>query len=355
MAGRVFHLNENGNATPLEEHPYDAEKTLQELLAQHPDLMAGEQIDSTAPRRWLLITREMAVPGDDDAGGKWSLDHLFLDQDGIPTLVEVKRSTNTDIRRKVVGQMLDYAANAVAYWPVEQIRAKYEARCQAAGIDPDEELGNCLGEEHDQENFWQQVKTNLQAGKVRLVFIADMIPPELRRIVEFLNEQMDPAEVLALEIKQYVGEGMKTLVPRIFGHKIKPPRPSQGPKFDITLGTTTEKAVPRTAAFFKIVKYLCDVKKITPEEIAKQVTWRSIYIDVDGEVDSDKFAVLCAAKPGKKFDPDKFFCADGQLVHSAGRTYAFAQKWGALLPKALKNITAAFAEKGVACVKSPET
>ena len=61
------------------------------------------------------------------------------------------------------------------------------------------------------------MKTNLQAGRVRLIFIADEIPPELRRVVEFLNSQMDPAEVLAIEVKQFVGEGLKTLVPRVLG------------------------------------------------------------------------------------------------------------------------------------------
>src|SRR5205085_682883 len=35
--------------------------------------------------------------------------------------------------------------------------------------------------------------------------------------VEFLNEQMDPAEVLAIEIKQFVGQNLKTLVPRVIG------------------------------------------------------------------------------------------------------------------------------------------
>ena len=61
------------------------------------------------------------------------------------------------------------------------------------------------------------MKTNLQAGKIRLLFVSDKIPVELRLIVEFLNSQMDPAEVLALEIKQYVGEGLRTLVPRVLG------------------------------------------------------------------------------------------------------------------------------------------
>ena len=57
----------------------------------------------------------MPVSGD-GGSDRGSLDHLFLDQDAVPTLVEVKRSENTQIRREVVGQMLDYAANGVMFW-----------------------------------------------------------------------------------------------------------------------------------------------------------------------------------------------------------------------------------------------
>jgi hypothetical protein len=35
-------------------------------------------------------------------------------------------------------------------------------------------------------------------GSYGLFLVANRIPTELRRIVEFLNEQMDPAEMLAL-------------------------------------------------------------------------------------------------------------------------------------------------------------
>lgn len=201
----------------MNEAAYDSEKLLQELLASHPDLLAGEQIDSEQPRRWLLVTREMAVPGELDGSARWSLDHLFLDQDAVPTLIEVKRSSDTRIRREVVGQMLDYAANAVVYWPVEEVRAKFEARCKDNDEDADEVLSTFLGEEREADEFWLRVKTNLQAGKIRMIFVADFIPAELRRVVEFLNEQMDPAEVLAIEVKQFIGKGMKTLVPRVLG------------------------------------------------------------------------------------------------------------------------------------------
>jgi hypothetical protein len=218
MSGSIFVLHEDGRLDEMTERPYDSEALLQELLAKYPNLLAGEQMDDEQPRQWLLVSREMGVPGGEDSGDRWSLDHLFLDQDAVPTLVEVKRSSDTRLRREVVGQMLDYAANAVLYWPVETIRARFEKTCELQGLDPAVALSAFMRNGSDGDSFWQTVKTNLQAGRVRLVFVADEVPVELRRVVEFLNGQMDPAEVLAVEVKQYTGQGnLKTLVPRLVG------------------------------------------------------------------------------------------------------------------------------------------
>jgi hypothetical protein len=217
MSSGIFLIRDNEALVELTSMPYDSEALLQGLLEQYPNLLVGDQIDPVAPRRWLLVTREAGVPSELDGGDRWSIDHLFLDQDAVPTLVEVKRSSDTRIRREVVGQMLDYAANGVAYWPVETIRALFEAREQAAGRDAAATLAAFLGPEGSPESFWQRAKTNLQAGRIRLVFLADEIPAELRRVVEFLNAQMDPAEVLAVEVKQFVGGAFRGLVPRVIG------------------------------------------------------------------------------------------------------------------------------------------
>jgi hypothetical protein len=232
MQGGIYLLQNNGQLVDMKAQAYNSEALLQELLATYPSLLPGDQIDRDMPRHWLLITREAPVPADDDGVGRWAVDHLFLDQDGIPILVEVKRSTDTRLRREVVGQMLDYAANAVVYWPMEQIRTRFEVTCQTQGRDPEEVLLDFLGADISSEAFWQQVKTNLQAGKVRLLFVADEIPPELRRIIEFLNAQMDPAEVLGVEIRQYAGQGLKALVPTVIGQTAEAQRkkaePSRG-------------------------------------------------------------------------------------------------------------------------------
>src|SRR5215203_3400855 len=108
------------------EQDYASEARLQELLAKYSNLLAGDQIDGDEPRRWLLLDREVSLATVEGGTGRWSVDHLFLDQDAVPTIVEVKRSTDTRIRREVVGQVLDYAANAVFYWPLGTLRARFE-------------------------------------------------------------------------------------------------------------------------------------------------------------------------------------------------------------------------------------
>jgi hypothetical protein len=216
VSGGIFLLRGDDELVAMTAQPYDTEDVLQALLARFPDLLAGDQYGTPAPRRWLLISREAAVPSAEDGAGRWSLDHLFVDQDAVPTLVEVKRSSDTRIRREVVGQMLDYAANAVVYWPIEMIRQAFEHRCERDGLDAELALADVIDPAQDAETYWHQVAANLQAGRIRLVFVADEIPRELRRIVEFLNEQMT-ADVIAIEVKQYVGEGVKTLVPQVIG------------------------------------------------------------------------------------------------------------------------------------------
>lgn len=209
---------QDGQLVELAESPYDSEAILQDWLARHPNLMQGAQMNTVDPRRWLLVSREFSLPGEDGGGGRWSVDHLFIDQDAIPTIVEVKRSSDTRIRREVVGQMLDYASNGAVYWKLEDLRRAFENRCLSEGLDADQEIAaHWAASDGDAEQFWQTVIENLRAGKVRMVFVSDVIPAELKRIVEFLNEQMQPAEVLAVEVRQFVGQGLQTFVPRVIG------------------------------------------------------------------------------------------------------------------------------------------
>lgn len=209
----IFHIDSNNHVIQLHEERYESEELLQQLIENHPDILSGEQISPDAPRKWILISREMGIPGQEGGSDQWFLDHLFIDQDSVPTFVEVKRSTDTRIRREVVAQMLDYAANATRYWPMEHLRQIFEGNNTPSALY--DSLGIAIGEE---DTFWEKVGSNLRLGKLRLLFVADEIPSSLQRIIEFLNNQMSDTEVLGLEIKQYISDDRhRTLVPKLVG------------------------------------------------------------------------------------------------------------------------------------------
>lgn len=265
MADGIFFIKDDGQLLEMNSHEFLSEEDFQKLIEDYPNLLAGSQIDQEYPRKWLLIKREFGLSSSEIEPDRWAVDHLFLDQDAIPTIVEVKRSSDTRIRREVVGQMLDYAANGVVYWPIEKIRQAFFERVQKEGKNPDSELTNLIGEDTDIEAFWSKVETNLKTGNLRLLFVADEIPKELRRIVEFLNERMSPTEILALQLKHYKSGEHKVLVPTIYGHtsqaEIRKPK-AQKPSIDWNLDLAIEKFEEiRGKDISKVVKKVLDWAK----------------------------------------------------------------------------------------------
>jgi hypothetical protein len=131
----VFVLRD-GSLISMPPAQFASENDFQVLLSRYPSLLVGDQIDSESPRRWILVKREQSVATGKEGASVWSIDHLFLDQDGIPTLVEIKRQSDSRIRREVVGQMLDYAANCATYWSIETLQSGFEQTCIQSGKSP---------------------------------------------------------------------------------------------------------------------------------------------------------------------------------------------------------------------------
>ena len=230
MAERIYVRTMDEDIEPLEEAAFDTEDELQTLIAEHPELLDGEQVRPGDPRRWLLISREMGIPESAGLGARWALDHLLVDQDARPTLVEVKRGWNPDIRRTVIGQVLEYAAHASETWTANELRETFVSGAVKRGRDPEEELATLLqsGAEPQESAFWDSVATNLAVNRLRLLVISDRIPDELARVVTFLNKQMADIEVLAVEIKRFKGNATQTLVPRVIGRTTEGAKAKRG-------------------------------------------------------------------------------------------------------------------------------
>ncbi len=142
---RIYTSDKAGSLEALEETPFASEDELQTLIADHPELIDGEQIRPGDARRWILITREKGIAASAGGGALWAVDHLIVDQDAVPTLVEVKRGSNPEVRRTVVGQLLEYAAHASDTWSAAELRGAFERGVVARGRDPEDELATLLG------------------------------------------------------------------------------------------------------------------------------------------------------------------------------------------------------------------
>lgn len=217
--GVIYQVDGAGNLIKMVPGKPASEDEIQKLIAEHPEMVTG------VDEQLLLIRREAPIPDRIDGQGRWSLDHLFVARDGKPVLVEVKQASNTQLRREVIGQILEYGANAAFYWGQGRLAQAFFAR-----FDKEEEAQQALDaflrsdgvgadalEVGDPASFWERVEANLQAGVLKLVIVADQIPRELARIVEFLNEQMK-ADVQAVELRWYTAPGgLTALVPNIIG------------------------------------------------------------------------------------------------------------------------------------------
>lgn len=221
----IYQIKENGQLTEMKPQSCDSAHSLNQLLADNSSLLAGEQIDPFDPRRWLSIATQLPVTSAIYDQERGVVDHLFVDQDGIPTLVEVVPSSDHNFWELSIAKLLDYAAHGVSYWSISYLQDHFTAHWRNQGGDAEEALKDFLAAslgadlvfDPDGKFFWQQLQENLRQGKIRLVLISDRIPAPLQQLVEFLNQQMDHAEVLAVEISQYASDSGKIIIPRLIG------------------------------------------------------------------------------------------------------------------------------------------
>ena len=187
MPERIYTSAGDGKPEALNETPFPTEDELQALIAEHPELLDGAQIRPGDARRWFLVTREKGIAASAGAAARWAVDHVIIDQDAVPTPAEVQCSSNPEIRRTIVGQLLEYAAHASETWTAAELRVTFERQAEVRGRDAEAEFATLLRRDGDPDvdGFWAAVSTNLAAKRLRLLFVADFIPDPLARLEAF--------------------------------------------------------------------------------------------------------------------------------------------------------------------------
>ena len=198
--------------------------------------------------------------------------------------------------------MLDYAANARRYWPEDRIRSLATTQFEDRG-GVDQQVAALLGETPSEETieaFWAEVGHNLKSGRLRLLFVADAIPSELRRVIEFLNAHLDTVEVLGIELRQYAAGSVQALVPAVVG-QTEAAREAKGRS-----ATVDRRPLTREAFFKKISSGSGPLLREILEEAADDalsVVWTSRGFNVRVPHDGAEAAVLYAYHQGTNERP----------------------------------------------------
>ena len=174
--------------------PYSLEAHLQDLLLGAPHVIPGIEEP-------VAICKEFAT-------GPGPADLIVIGASGEITIIECKLKYNSESRREILGQILDYAS-ALWQMPLETFAGQW-AKCSG------QPLRTMLGENAD--FILENVRQYLEVGKFNLVLAVDEINPKLERIVTYLNRvTKDDVSVYAVAFKRVSVGPTEVLMPETFG------------------------------------------------------------------------------------------------------------------------------------------
>lgn len=198
-----------GKTIVLENQSFDNEKLLQDVLERFPEFIALDDLCVSEP--FFVIGREVST----SAG---FIDVLCMDGEGVLTVIETKLARNSQIRREVIGQVLEYVAQ-VSKWRAQEVFQAADKYFQATG--ESRSLYDMLKKENDSgevvpEIIYDQVDNNLRKGKIKVVIASDTIPENLKDTVNFINSYSN-FDIYVLQIQSFKKDDLEIYAPTVFG------------------------------------------------------------------------------------------------------------------------------------------
>ena len=293
-----------------------------------------EQIEIVAPGA-LLVAEEFG----DWEGSSRRIDLLAIDKAANLVVVELKR---TEDGGHMELQAIRYAS-MVAAMTFDQVADAFGNYLTSIGKEGSEARPTLL-------DFleWDEVDEESFGHDVRIVLVSADFSKELISSVLWLNEH--GTDIRCVRLKPYrlderILVDAQQIVPLPeaadyqFQIRDKTLRERQSrssgadfTRFDVTVADLTYPAQTKRYAIFLVCRILCQ-RGIEPEAIARLFQWRTsrVWFAVNGQVDESEFKRLASEKAISleiAFDSRRWFCANGELVHVNGRTYAFSNQWG---------------------------
>jgi len=191
---------------------YD-EGWLQDLLYRHPDSLPIMEINPSFAGL-IPICRELSTP----AG---PLDVLYVTPTGRLVILEAKLWRNPEARRKVIGQILDYAKE-LSHWTYETLDAAVMA-ARRRDKEAAQSLFELVKQKHadlDQALFFDSISRSLRRGDLLLLIAGDGIRENVGAITNFIEDHGTLHFSFGLvEMAIYqMSDGSHLVQPRVLAH-----------------------------------------------------------------------------------------------------------------------------------------
>lgn len=191
MYATPFVINEGGETEQFSRLSFGTgfkESWLQKILFENHQSLPLAEIDPAYQQVCPLCT-EMNT-------GAGPIDIVYITPQGRLVIVETKLWRNPDARRKVVGQILDYAKE-LTLWTYSDLQREVSRRTSLKGNAPYKLLSQQISGIHEAV-FVDGVTQCLKNGDFMLIIAGDGIRKDAKGIVQFLQEAGNMRFVLAL-------------------------------------------------------------------------------------------------------------------------------------------------------------
>ncbi|MBW8844499.1 MAG: hypothetical protein JF607_05955 [Burkholderiales bacterium] len=268
------------------------------------------------------------------------IDLLCLDEEACLVIVELKRDHSGHMEL----QALRYAAmvSTMKFEQAVEAHRKY-LRTQGSDADPEQAIREFLDAEEGPVGL---------SKTVRIVLAASDFSVELTTAVLWLNEQgldircvqMRPHSIdqrVLLDVQQLIPlpaaqQYQVALREKTMEQAAARRQAKDTTRYDLSVGDTTLVNLPKRRLIYEVVAEAIR-RGVAPESMAAAVSWREgrMFVAANGQLDESGFR---RELPGKPLD--RYYCADEDLFHLGGKTYAFSTQWGSRTLEAINNILA---------------
>ena len=161
------------------EQEYENEDELQKYLFEKPYLLQNE-----SDAKYFAVKREIYLP----SAGR--LDLFLIDEHGTPIAVEVKLDRNSQSKREVVAQVIDYISD-ISYMNYHSLDELTDGK-----------LEDVINNIDNENKLPKIVNSSINSGSIKMIIAVDHANNDLKRIMLFLKERTN-FDVRLVEISKY--------------------------------------------------------------------------------------------------------------------------------------------------------